>query len=113
MSMPKIGRVIGFVKKLTLPSGARPDDSDPEQEHSIGSMEAERERLDYSSSGSRGQFRTQGTPGTLGNEDEALEIPRQSNAPKSKARSKGKSKNRPKYHQRSGAKEGGEEVMDG
>ncbi|KAJ6590085.1 hypothetical protein DFH09DRAFT_1074553 [Mycena vulgaris] len=61
---------------MMLPSSTRPDDSDPEQEHLDDSMEAGRERLDYSSSGSRG---------TLGDEDEAQEIPHRSNAPKSKA----------------------------
>ncbi|KAJ6548153.1 hypothetical protein DFH09DRAFT_1087275 [Mycena vulgaris] len=55
-------------------------------------MEAGRERLNYSSSGSRGQFRTQGTPGTSGDEDEAQEIPHRSNAPKSKARLEGQVK---------------------
>ncbi|KAJ6560670.1 hypothetical protein B0H10DRAFT_1966907 [Mycena sp. CBHHK59/15] len=83
--MPKIGRVIGFVKKLTLPSDARPDDSDPEHEHSVDSI-----------SGSQGQFRTQGTPGSSGDEDEAQEIPHRRNTPKSKARLKGKSKKQPK-----------------
>ncbi|KAJ6506047.1 hypothetical protein DFH09DRAFT_1101470 [Mycena vulgaris] len=77
---------------MTLPSSTRPDDSDPEQEHSVDSMEAGRERLDYSSSGSRGQFCTQGTPGTSGDEDEAQEIPHRSNAPKSKARLEGQVK---------------------
>ncbi|KAJ7661286.1 hypothetical protein DFH06DRAFT_1129399 [Mycena polygramma] len=44
---------------------------DPEQEHSIGSMKAERGRLKYSGSGLRGQFRTQGAPGSSRDEDEA------------------------------------------
>ncbi|KAJ7643433.1 hypothetical protein DFH06DRAFT_1136848 [Mycena polygramma] len=44
---------------------------DPEQEHSIGSKEAERGRLKYSGSGLRGQFRTQGAPGSSRDEDEA------------------------------------------
>ncbi|KAJ7757443.1 hypothetical protein B0H16DRAFT_1457632 [Mycena metata] len=48
---------------------------DPEQEHSAGSMEAEQRRLKHSDSGSRGQVRTQGAPGTSGDEDEALETP--------------------------------------
>ncbi|KAJ7623109.1 hypothetical protein DFH06DRAFT_1142894 [Mycena polygramma] len=44
---------------------------DPEQEHLIGSKEAERGRLKYSGSGLRGQFRTQGAPGSSRDEDEA------------------------------------------
>ncbi|KAJ6538258.1 hypothetical protein DFH09DRAFT_1090674 [Mycena vulgaris] len=95
-----------FVRKLTLPSSTKLNGSDPDLEHSIGSIEAGREMLKYSGSGSRGQFRTQGTPGSSGDEDEALEIPNRSNAPKSKARLKGKSKRRPKPPNRSGAKNG-------
>ncbi|KAJ7143914.1 hypothetical protein C8R44DRAFT_846036 [Mycena epipterygia] len=70
--MSKIGRVIGFVKRLTLPSGEKPESPIQNRKHSVGSMEAERGRLALDR---EVNLVHKALPGTSGDEDEAREIP--------------------------------------
>ncbi|KAJ7667041.1 hypothetical protein B0H17DRAFT_1143020 [Mycena rosella] len=78
-----------FGKRLTLPSGEKPDSPIQNMKHSVGSMDAERGRLALDR---EVNLVHKALPGTSGDEDEAREIAHRSNAPKSKARLKGKSK---------------------
>jgi hypothetical protein len=60
--MPKIGRVIGL-EEIDTTTGKKVGGFDPEQKHSLGSIQARRGRLQYSGSGSGGQFPTQALQG--------------------------------------------------